>query len=121
MVQALNTKALVTLASIVRRPGLMVPHVTVHTVSDLDYAAMKHHSGIRAVVFDKDNTLTAPYENVLHPAVVPGFKFLTVVSADDPSVRMAAAPSFTRLVSSGVDQPKFVVVAIFSPYATTVA
>jgi phosphatidylglycerophosphatase GEP4 len=74
MVQALNTKALVTLASIVRRPGLMVPHVTVHTVSDLDYAAMKHHSGIRAVVFDKDNTLTAPYENVLHPAVVPGLK-----------------------------------------------
>lgn len=28
---------------------------------------MRDHCGIKAVIFDKDNTLTAPYENSLHP------------------------------------------------------
>ncbi|GKY93167.1 hypothetical protein MPSEU_000284700 [Mayamaea pseudoterrestris] len=74
MVQSINTKAIVTLASIVRRPGLIVPQISVHTISQLNFIAMKQDSGIQAVVFDKDNTLTAPYENVLHPAVVPGLK-----------------------------------------------
>jgi phosphatidylglycerophosphatase GEP4 len=74
MVQSINTKAIVTLASIVRRPGLLVPHISVHTLSELNFTAMKQDSGIQAVVFDKDNTLTAPYENVLHPAVVPGLR-----------------------------------------------
>ena len=74
MVQSINTKAIVTIASIVRRPGLLVPHISVGTLSELNFTAMKLESGIRAVVFDKDNTLTAPYENVLHPAVVPGLR-----------------------------------------------
>jgi phosphatidylglycerophosphatase GEP4 len=74
MVQSINTRALVTLASIVRRPGLLVPQISVHTVSELNFTAMKEDSGIRAVVFDKDNTLTAPYENILHPAVVSGLE-----------------------------------------------
>lgn len=34
---------------------------------DLSYQALRDHCGIRAVIFDKDNTLTAPYENSLHP------------------------------------------------------
>ena len=74
MVQSINTKAIVTIASIVRRPALLVPHISVGTLSELNFTAMKHESGIRAVVFDKDNTLTAPYENCLHPAVVPGLR-----------------------------------------------
>jgi hypothetical protein len=37
------------------------------------------------------------------------------VSIDDPSVRMAAAPSLTRSVSAGVGQLKFVVVRHISP------
>jgi phosphatidylglycerophosphatase GEP4 len=38
----------------------------------VNYTALKEEAGIRAVVFDKDNTLTSPYENVLHPAAAPG-------------------------------------------------
>ena len=34
---------------------------------DVNYQALRDHCGIRAVIFDKDNTLTAPYENSLHP------------------------------------------------------
>ncbi|CAB9502188.1 Conserved hypothetical protein [Seminavis robusta] len=67
MVQSMNTKALLTLASVARRPGLMTPHVSVDTVSEINYALLKERCGIHAVVFDKDNTLTAPYENVIHP------------------------------------------------------
>lgn len=67
MVQSVNLKALTTLVSVVRRPYLMAPHVFVPTVSDVNYQALRDHCGIRAVIFDKDNTLTAPYENSLHP------------------------------------------------------
>ena len=35
--------------------------------ADVNYQALRDHCGIRAVIFDKDNTLTAPYENTLHP------------------------------------------------------
>jgi len=35
MVQSVNTKALMTLASIMRRPGLMVPHVSVSNISEV--------------------------------------------------------------------------------------
>ncbi|KAL3817493.1 hypothetical protein ACHAXA_007083 [Cyclostephanos tholiformis] len=35
--------------------------------TDVSYEALRDHCGIKAVIFDKDNTLTAPYENSLHP------------------------------------------------------
>lgn len=73
MVQSLNTKALLTLASVVRRPSLLTPHVAVETISQVNFTALKEHCGIRAVVFDKDNTLTAPYKNDVHPNAHEGF------------------------------------------------
>lgn len=45
----------------------MTPHVAVGTISQVNYDALKEKCGITAVVFDKDNTLTAPYENHVHP------------------------------------------------------
>jgi phosphatidylglycerophosphatase GEP4 len=72
MVQSLNTKALLTLASVVRRPALLVPHVSVRNVSELNYTALLADAGILAVIFDKDHTLTLPYVNRLHPAAAAG-------------------------------------------------
>ena len=66
MVQSLNTKALLTLASVVRRPTLMTPHLAVDTISQVNYDILKEKCGIQAVIFDKDNTLTAPYINDVH-------------------------------------------------------
>ncbi|KAL7576526.1 hypothetical protein ACA910_018024 [Epithemia clementina (nom. ined.)] len=75
MVQSLNTKAILTLASVLRRPLLMVPHVSVASVSDLDFEALQQHAGICAVVFDKDNTLTLPYETTqIHPKAQAGLE-----------------------------------------------
>uniref|UniRef100_A0A7S1D5Y6 Uncharacterized protein n=1 Tax=Cyclophora tenuis TaxID=216820 RepID=A0A7S1D5Y6_CYCTE len=64
-----------------RRPGLMVPHVSVSSVSDIDYVALKKQK-IDAVVFDKDNTLTAPYENTLHPKATRGIESALQVFGD---------------------------------------
>jgi len=38
-------------------------------VSDIDFLELKRR-GVRALVFDKDNTLTNPYTNELHPTAV---------------------------------------------------
>jgi phosphatidylglycerophosphatase GEP4 len=74
MVQSINGKAIWTLATIARRPSLLVPQLSVDTVSDIDYGALRHQHGIRAVVFDKDHTLTAPYDQILHPSARRGLE-----------------------------------------------
>jgi phosphatidylglycerophosphatase GEP4 len=43
-------------------------------IADVNYQALRDHCGIKAVIFDKDNTLTAPYENSLHPAARVGLQ-----------------------------------------------
>lgn len=74
MVQSLNTKALATLAYVLRHPTILIPHVSVDNVSQLNYKAMKECAGVRAVVFDKDNTLTAPYGMVVHCDAAKGLE-----------------------------------------------
>jgi len=69
--QSLNVEALRHLGAALRKPSLLVPHVALNSVADLDCAAL-YAAGLRAVVFDKDNTLTPPY-------------------ADEPSSEAAAA------------------------------
>jgi phosphatidylglycerophosphatase GEP4 len=49
----------------------MVPQLSVATVSQMNFTALKDH-GIAAVMFDKDNTLTSPYENEIHPLAAQG-------------------------------------------------
>lgn len=74
MVQSLNTRALITLTSVLRRPYLMSPHVHVPTISQVNYTALKQDCGIRAVVFDKDNTITAPYATLVHDNALFGLQ-----------------------------------------------
>lgn len=74
MVQSLNIKALTTLASVVRRPYLISPHIHVDSISEIDFASMRDKCGIRAIIFDKDNTITAPYDLSIHPRASAGLK-----------------------------------------------
>ena len=74
MVQSINIKALTTLASVVRRPYLISPHIHVNTISEIDFASMRDKCGIRAIIFDKDNTITAPYDLAIHPRASVGLK-----------------------------------------------
>lgn len=49
--------------------SLAIPHLDVKDVSCIDWKVLKE-AGFEGVIFDKDNTLTNPYELELHPAAV---------------------------------------------------
>jgi phosphatidylglycerophosphatase GEP4 len=58
----------------------MLPHVQVATLADLDWPALYQTIGPHAaVILDKDNTLTVPYQSTIHP---------TVQSSVDEAVRI---------------------------------
>lgn len=72
MVQSINTRAILTLATVARKPSLLVPQISVATVSEINYRKLAA-LGVKAVVFDKDHTLTAPYESShIHPCASVG-------------------------------------------------
>jgi len=74
MVQSINTKAILTLASVLRRPYIASPHIHVPTISHVNYENMRDLCGIKAIIFDKDNTLTAPYATEVHEKAAIGLR-----------------------------------------------
>lgn len=82
-----------------------MPQISVANITEVDYPALKANGRILALVFDKDNTLTAPYENVIHPAAASGLQHAVQVfgpekvailsnsagTRDDPDYRDAKA------------------------------
>lgn len=85
MVQSLNTTAVwTTVTKVLRHPSLLVPHVSVENVSQVNYSLLKDKCGIRAIVFDKDNTLTAPYDStMIHPDAKAGLEQALAVFGPD--------------------------------------
>ena len=71
MVQSWNGAAVATIGRVLRRPALVLPHLAVPTLNDLSAGAL-HARGIRGVLLDKDNTITAPYVDELHPRAAAG-------------------------------------------------
>jgi len=51
---------------LLRQPELLLPHLEVQDITNLNWAAL-HKTGARGLVFDKDNTLTLPYALHLEP------------------------------------------------------
>ena len=49
-------------------PVVYKPHYSVKDISEIDWSALKSN-GIKYVVFDKDNTLTIPYESKFYPDI----------------------------------------------------
>ena len=45
------------------------PHLRLKSVAGINYKAL-HSSGIKYIVFDKDNTLTLPYSNEYYSAKI---------------------------------------------------
>lgn len=77
-------------------PGLVVPHVVVRDIGQLDWAALRE-AGVRHIIIDKDNCITLPLDDNVHPDLEPawerlsraGFASVLVVSnsagsSDDP-------------------------------------
>lgn len=69
MPQSWNWPAVRTTARVLlRQPSLAMPHVEVADIRDLDFRRMRA-AGCKAIIFDKDNTLTAPYQDELAPSL----------------------------------------------------
>ena len=50
-----------------------MPHVAVRNVDELNYDALRA-AGVASIIFDKDNTLTAPYVDTAHVDVADSIK-----------------------------------------------
>jgi phosphatidylglycerophosphatase GEP4 len=50
------------------RKSLMIPHFWVKNINNIDIEKLKFY-GFEGLVFDKDNTLTEPYTDEVHPKV----------------------------------------------------
>ncbi|XP_074587166.1 phosphatidylglycerophosphate phosphatase 1, chloroplastic/mitochondrial-like isoform X2 [Curcuma longa] len=57
----------------VTEPHLALPHLSVPDIRWVDWPALRR-LGFRGVVFDKDNTLTAPYSLALWPPLSPSLR-----------------------------------------------
>eukprot|EP01135_Chromosphaera_perkinsii_P006096 Nk52_evm2s396 gene=Nk52_evmTU2s396 len=66
MVQSFNLPGILGVVKLFRNPRLAVPHQRHRSVADIDFHELKRH-GFKGVVFDKDNCLTPPYSDKLHP------------------------------------------------------
>jgi len=72
MVQSINFDGLYYLGKLLRRPRFLLPHIYTENISKVNFRNLKE-SGIKGVIFDKDNTLTAPYIDEIHPHAQVGY------------------------------------------------
>lgn len=73
--QSWNGDAVRALGTILQRPSLLKPHLCVQNISHIDVDELRR-CGVKAVVLDKDNTITAPYADDVHPAAALGLERL---------------------------------------------
>ena len=60
--QYLNTAGIkMTLNTLLLNHQLMVPHLKISSIANIKYDRL-HSLGIKYLVFDKDNTITLPYQ-----------------------------------------------------------
>ncbi|EST07668.1 Mitochondrial PGP phosphatase [Kalmanozyma brasiliensis GHG001] len=68
-----NLAGVAAVFAVIFRPSLVVPHVQVPDIRHLDWEAL-HANGVRFLVFDKDNCLTAPHSDVLEPSITEAWQ-----------------------------------------------
>ncbi|XP_010516543.1 PREDICTED: uncharacterized protein LOC104792168 [Camelina sativa] len=84
--QRINVEGIVSSVSvIVRDRRLVIPHVSVKDLRYIDWGELKR-KGFKGVVFDKDNTLTAPYSLAIWPPLRPSIERCKAVFGHDIAV-----------------------------------
>ncbi|KAM7497789.1 hypothetical protein LguiA_022203 [Lonicera macranthoides] len=84
--QRINVDGLVcALAVVTRDRQLVIPHVSVKDVRHIDWAELKKN-GFQGVVFDKDNTITAPYSLALWAPLGSSMEWCKSVFGDNIAV-----------------------------------
>ena len=69
MVQWFNWPGIKLFFKVARQPALRVPRLHVESIAKVPWEKLKRERDIRAIVLDKDNTFTAPYELTVHSSV----------------------------------------------------
>ncbi|KAG0708628.1 HAD phosphatase [Suillus ampliporus] len=62
----LNIPGILAPFQLLRNPRLVIPHLTVKDIRQIDFLALRN-AGYRGAVFDKDNCLTIPHKDPLVP------------------------------------------------------
>jgi phosphatidylglycerophosphatase GEP4 len=62
----LNIPGILIPFHLLKNPRLVIPHVTVKDIRQIDFLALRN-AGYKGAVFDKDNCLTIPYKDTLVP------------------------------------------------------
>lgn len=84
--QRINVEGIVSSVSvIVKDRHLVLPHVSVRDLRYIDWGELKKR-GFKGVVFDKDNTLTAPYSLAIWPPLRPSIEQCKAVFGHDIAV-----------------------------------
>ncbi|CAO1621686.1 unnamed protein product [Sympodiomycopsis kandeliae] len=68
-----NWAGLGAVLSSTARPGLVVPHLVIPSITSLSWSGIRSQ-GVRYIIFDKDNCLTAPLRDNLSPSIVSSYK-----------------------------------------------
>ena len=68
MGQSWNGPAVKNLITVARRPSLLKPCISLQDLSHINITSLVNH-GIKGIILDKDNTITAPYALEVHPQV----------------------------------------------------
>ena len=66
--QSVNLPALLELKNIIFNRHMLIPTISLKSVADLDLDSLES-LGIKYLVFDKDNTLSLPYGEEIHPSL----------------------------------------------------
>lgn len=66
--QSVNFPALLELKNIIFNRRMLIPTISLKSVADLDLDSLES-LGIKYLVFDKDNTLSVPYGEKIHPSL----------------------------------------------------
>lgn len=74
---------------------LVIPDVAVPDIRYVDWAELKR-KGFKGVVFDKDNTITAPYSLILWPPLGPSVELCKSLFGDNIAVFSNSVGNFCR-------------------------
>lgn len=71
--QSFNGAAVRSAMRVIIRPSLLLPHVKVPNISHISFRGLRE-CGVKGIIFDKDNTLTAPYALSIYPSLNEAFE-----------------------------------------------
>eukprot|EP01025_Chloroclados_australasicus_P042079 TRINITY_DN44823_c0_g1_i1.p1 TRINITY_DN44823_c0_g1~~TRINITY_DN44823_c0_g1_i1.p1 ORF type:complete len:236 (-),score=12.28 TRINITY_DN44823_c0_g1_i1:610-1269(-) len=71
--QNFNIAGVLLFTQVLRKKELALAHLDVKTINDIPWRQLRR-AGFKGVIFDKDNTLTLPYQDLIYSDIVEGLE-----------------------------------------------